>query len=131
MSDVGDSTPDIPVVVRVESYDGIDVYLFDGAEVYRGVLSDNHIKSAFESKKVRPGSKLLLQGVIFNEIKDEFVLLLNFNSISIASKRSLGIQPKHTNVIIKGIQISYTYAYTRISVICFRFGGWRRKSIKS
>eukprot|EP00375_Theileria_parva_P003745 XP_766431.1 hypothetical protein [Theileria parva strain Muguga] len=115
-----DSTPDIPVVVRVESYDGIDVYLFDGAEVYRGVLSDNHIKSAFESKKVRPGSKLLLQGVIFNEIKDEFVLLLNFNSISIASKRSLGIQPKHTNVIIKDLVVGGGRV-SRVEVVVLKY----------
>ncbi|XP_953864.1 uncharacterized protein TA06350 [Theileria annulata] len=114
------STPDVPVVLRVESYDGTDVYLFDGSEVYRGVLSDNHIKAVFESKQVRPGSKLLLQGVIFNEINGEFVLLLNFNSISLATRRSIGVQPKYTNVIIKDLVVGGGRV-SRVEVVVLKY----------
>ncbi|UKJ88284.2 hypothetical protein MACJ_000728 [Theileria orientalis] len=115
----GDKSPDIPVVLRVQNYDGTNVYLTNGYELYKCVLADNQIKNMFESNKLTEGSKILIQGIAHKENNGEHYIILSYNSISRAPNRHIGLQLKHTNVNIRDLSVTGGRV-SRVDIIVLR-----------
>ncbi|KAK1936271.1 hypothetical protein X943_002460 [Babesia divergens] len=104
----GDAPADSPVVVRVESIQDDDVCITDGQSILRCIAADCYVKQLLKDRRIIIGNKIQLHGIAIDAdaSKDEAyaVVKLNFNSISPAPKKSLGLQKRHNNGHIRELK---------------------------
>ncbi|ORM41982.1 uncharacterized protein BXIN_1061 [Babesia sp. Xinjiang] len=103
----GDAPANSPVVVTVEVVKGEHIYITDGQSVITAFASDCYMRQLLKTQRIVPGDKIQLHGIVIGtdkERNENAVVQLNFNSISPAPNKPLGLQNRHGNAHIRELK---------------------------
>ncbi|GFE54050.1 annexin A8-like isoform X3, putative [Babesia ovis] len=101
----GDAPANSPVVVMVEHIDGNYLNISDGMSTFTAFAADCYVRQLLKSQRIVPGSKILLNGILIGSDKKgdgDAIIQINYNMVSPAPRRRIGLQNKHGNMHIRG-----------------------------